>query len=50
MLWLAYVEGCSHKEIAGVVGLKAASVRLLLFRARQKLAALLRERGLHAGA
>jgi len=50
LLWLAYVEGCSHKEIAGVVGLKAASVRLLLFRARQKLAALLRERGLHAGA
>ena len=43
ILWLAYVEGSSHKEIAEVVGLKAGSVRLLLFRARHKMARLLRE-------
>ncbi len=42
LLWLAYVEGSSHKEIAEVLGLRAASVRLLLFRARQKVLQLLR--------
>jgi RNA polymerase sigma-70 factor, ECF subfamily len=41
MLWMAYVEGFSHKEIANAVGLKAGSIRLLLFRARHKLAGLL---------
>ena len=42
ILWLAYVEGCSHKEIAAMVGVRAASIRLLLFRARRKVAGLLR--------
>jgi RNA polymerase sigma-70 factor, ECF subfamily len=42
MLWLAYAEGYSHREIAQVMGLSAASIRLLLFRARRKIAALLR--------
>jgi RNA polymerase sigma-70 factor (ECF subfamily) len=42
LLWLAYAEGASHKEIADVLGLRAASVRLLLFRARQKMLKLLR--------
>jgi RNA polymerase sigma-70 factor (ECF subfamily) len=41
-LWLAYAEGSSHEEIARILGLKTASVKLLLFRARRKLAALLR--------
>jgi RNA polymerase sigma-70 factor (ECF subfamily) len=41
MLWLAYAEGSSHKEIAGVLGVKPASVKLLLFRARRRLAGLL---------
>ena len=45
LLWLGHVEGFSHKEIGEIVGVKAASVRLMLFRARQRLAALLRERG-----
>jgi RNA polymerase sigma-70 factor (ECF subfamily) len=40
LLWLAYVEGSSHKEIADSTGLKAGSIRLLLFRARRKLAGL----------
>lgn len=41
LLWLAYAEGSSHREIAGVLGLKAGSIKLLLFRARRKMAALL---------
>ena len=41
MLWLAYAQGSSHAEIADVLGLKTASVKLLLFRARRKLAGLL---------
>lgn len=43
LLWLAYAEGYSHREIAQVTGLAAASVRLLLFRARRKMARLLQE-------
>ena len=43
ILWLAYVEGSSHKEIAEVIGLRAGSIRLLLFRARRKMAGLLRQ-------
>ncbi|MEI6244252.1 MAG: sigma-70 family RNA polymerase sigma factor [Acidobacteriota bacterium] len=41
MLWLAYAQGSSHREIAAVVGVKAESVKPLLFRARRKLAELL---------
>ncbi|MEJ2008671.1 MAG: RNA polymerase sigma factor [Acidobacteriota bacterium] len=41
LLWLAYAEGASHKEIAKASGMKAASVRPLLFRARKKLIALI---------
>lgn len=42
LLWLAYVEGMSHAEIADATGLGSMSIRLLLFRARRKAAALLR--------
>lgn len=42
MLWLAYAQGSSHQEIAAVLGLRAGSIKLLLFRARRRLAALLR--------
>ena len=41
LLWLAYVEGMSHAEMATVTGLSALSVRLLSYRARGKAAALL---------
>lgn len=41
LLWLAYVEGHQHGEIAEMLGLKSLSVRVLLFRARRKLAGLL---------
>lgn len=40
-LWLAYAEGASHHEIAQALGVKTNSVKLLLFRARRKLADLL---------
>lgn len=42
LLWMAYGEGASHAEIADALGLRPASIKLLLFRARRKLAALLR--------
>ncbi len=41
MLWLAYAEGASHREIAETLGLSPASMKPMLFRARKKLAALL---------
>jgi RNA polymerase sigma-70 factor (ECF subfamily) len=46
MLWLAYVEGSSHEEIAASLGLKPSSIRSMLHRARQRFAAILRARGL----
>jgi RNA polymerase sigma-70 factor, ECF subfamily len=44
LVWLAYVEGASHREIAAVTGLQEDSIRPMLFRIRKKLAGLLRER------
>lgn len=41
LLWLAYAEGYSHREIATITGLASASIRLLLFRARRKVLKLL---------
>jgi RNA polymerase sigma-70 factor (ECF subfamily) len=41
LLWLAYVEGSSHQEIAESTGLRSGSIRLLLFRARRKMAGLI---------
>ncbi len=41
LLWLAYVEGFDHREIARALGLKEKSVRVLLFRAREKMAGML---------
>jgi RNA polymerase sigma-70 factor (ECF subfamily) len=46
LLWLAHVEGSEHAEISEALGVKPKSVRVLLFRARKKLAALLESRGL----
>lgn len=37
LLWLAYVEGSAHEEIAHSLKLKPASIRVLLFRARRRL-------------
>jgi RNA polymerase sigma-70 factor, ECF subfamily len=45
LLWLAYAEGSSHREIAETLGLRSGGIRVMLFRARRKLAALLRGSG-----
>ena len=41
LLWLAYAQGFSHEEIASQLGLRTASLKALLFRARRRLAMLL---------
>lgn len=48
LLWLAYAEGASHAEIAEITGFRVTSIRLMLFRARHKMARFLRgpERGM----
>jgi RNA polymerase sigma-70 factor, ECF subfamily len=45
LLWLAYVEGSNHSEIAECTGLRSGSIRMLLFRARKKLLSLLSGNG-----
>ena len=42
LLWLAYAQEMTHKEIAEGLGLKTASIKLLLWRARRRLMGLLR--------
>ncbi len=44
LLWLAYAQGSSHEEIGQALGLRTGSIKPLLFRARHKLAGLLRGR------
>jgi DNA-directed RNA polymerase specialized sigma24 family protein len=46
LLWLAYVEGERHEEIAASLGLGRLSVKVLLFRAKRRLRELLKSRGL----
>ena len=41
MVWLAYVERATHREIAMALDVKEASVRVVLSRSRQKLAGAL---------
>jgi RNA polymerase sigma-70 factor (ECF subfamily) len=45
LLWLAYVEGYSHEEIAEMMGLGSKSIKVLLFRLRGSCAAELRSKG-----
>jgi RNA polymerase sigma-70 factor (ECF subfamily) len=45
ILWLAHVEELSHREIAGVLGVKEKSVRVMVFRAREKARAMLQAAG-----
>lgn len=42
LLWLAYVEGFSHDEIAGIVKAKTPSIRPMLARARAQFMQLIR--------
>jgi RNA polymerase sigma-70 factor, ECF subfamily len=41
MLWLAYAQGSTHEEIAESLGVRKSSIKILLFRARRRLAAAL---------
>jgi len=43
LLWLAHAENYSHREIAQMTGLATTSIRLLLFRARRKIARILQQ-------
>ena len=45
LLWLAYVAGEGHREIAEILGLKESSVKVLLYRARRKMEAILTSHG-----
>lgn len=45
LIWLAHVEGADHAAIAAALGLREASVKVLLHRARTKMAELLRRSG-----
>jgi RNA polymerase sigma-70 factor (ECF subfamily) len=40
LLWLAYAQGATHDEIGAVLGLRSASVRSMLFRARRRFSDL----------
>jgi len=46
LLWLAHVEESEHADIAEALGVKTKSVKVLLFRARKRLADLLRKKGI----
>jgi RNA polymerase sigma-70 factor (ECF subfamily) len=48
LLWLAYVEGYDHRELAAILNLGERSVRVSLFRARNRLAGILRRHGFTA--
>jgi RNA polymerase sigma-70 factor (ECF subfamily) len=45
LLWLAYAQGCSHAEIAASLGVKTASLKAMLHRARHRLAKVIRQQG-----
>lgn len=50
LLWLAHVEGADHEDIGEALGVKRGSVKVLLFRARKRLADILVRKGLAPGA
>jgi RNA polymerase sigma-70 factor (ECF subfamily) len=45
ILWLAHVEEMSHKEIGAILSVKEKSVRVMVFRAREKAKDLLEKAG-----
>jgi RNA polymerase sigma-70 factor, ECF subfamily len=46
MLWLAHVEQLSHREMAAILELKEKSIKVMLFRARERARKLFAEAGL----
>jgi RNA polymerase sigma-70 factor (ECF subfamily) len=49
LLWLAHGEGFDHRELARLFRLSEGSVKVLLHRARKKMADSLKENGFHDG-
>jgi RNA polymerase sigma-70 factor (ECF subfamily) len=49
LLWLAHVEEADHEDIGEALGVKRGSVKVLLFRARKRLAEILVRNGLAPG-
>ncbi len=45
VLWLAHVEGLSHREIGAILNVKEKSVKVVVFRAREKAKQLLKKAG-----
>jgi RNA polymerase sigma-70 factor (ECF subfamily) len=45
LLWLAYVEGYSHRGMASLTGVRENSMKVSLFRARKELAGILTQKG-----
>ena len=45
ILWLAHVEEMSHQEISAILGVKEKSVRVMVFRAREKAKGMLEKAG-----
>jgi RNA polymerase sigma-70 factor, ECF subfamily len=46
MVWLAYVEEYTHREIAEMLKVKESSVKVLLHRAKQKLLEIFKHKGM----
>src|SRR5713101_6062138 len=46
LLWLAYAEEFEHKEIAEILKVGEKSVKVLLFRAKQKLVGIFKQLGI----
>ena len=49
LLWLAYAQGATHEEIGEVLDLKPASIRSMIFRARQRFSEVLQGTGKRGG-
>jgi RNA polymerase sigma-70 factor (ECF subfamily) len=45
MLWLAYVCGFEHREIAAILGIRQNGIRVRLYRSRKKMARMLQDGG-----
>ena len=49
LLWLAYVEGYTHREIASVTGGSEKSIRVQLYRIKKKFSGILKKNGYSQG-
>lgn len=49
LLWLAYAEDYTHDEIGNMLKIKTKSVKVLLFRAKNRLVEIMNELGLTGG-